>query len=120
MADNKQYVTQIQKNGALHISEDVIGAIVAHALCEVEGVAGLNTKPGSDIVEMIGKRSKGVKVSVAEDAELTVDCNITVSYGQSIVDIAKAAQAAVSNALSAVAGIDAAIVNINVCGISRQ
>ena len=120
MADNKQYITQAQENGALHISEDVIGAIVAHALCEVEGVAGLNAKPGSDIVELIGKRGRGVKVTIAENTDLTVDCNITVTYGQSIVDIAKAAQIAVTNALSAVAGIDGATVNINVCGISRQ
>ena len=120
MADNKQYVTQIQENGTLQISEDVIAAIVAHALTEVEGIVGLNNKPGSDIVELIGKRTRGVKVSVEDNTKLTVDCNITVSYGQSIVEIAKAAQLAVTNAISSVAGVDITAVNINVCGISRQ
>ena len=30
MADNKQYIKRIQKDGAIMISEDVIGTIVAH------------------------------------------------------------------------------------------
>ncbi len=120
MADNKQYITQMQENGALQISEDVIAAIVAHALNEVEGVVGLNTKPGSDIAELIGKKNKGVKIVISEDNKLTVDCNITVYYGQSVVDVAKAAQQAVSNAISSMAGLEIAAVNLNVCGIARQ
>ena len=120
MADNKQYITQIQENGTLLISEDVIAAIVAYALGEVEGVVGLNTKPISDIAELIGKKNKGIKVAIAEDNALTVDCNITVIYGQSVVDVAKAAQLAVTNAISAMAGVEIAAVNINVCGIARQ
>ena len=120
MADNKQYITQAQENGTLLISEDVIAAIVAHSLNEVEGVVGLNTKAISDLAELIGKKGKGVKIAIAEDNALTVDCNITVAYGQSVVDVAKAAQLAVSNAISAMTGAVLAAVNINVCGIARQ
>lgn len=120
MAENKQYITQIQENGTLLISEDVIAAIVIHALGEVEGVIGLNTKSISDIAELIGKKSKGVKITITEDNALTVDCNITVCYGQSVVDVAKAAQIAVTNAISAMAGVEISAVNINVCGIARQ
>ena len=120
MADNKQYITQVQENGTLLISEDVIAAIVAHSLNEVEGVVGLNTKSISDLAELIGKKGKGVKIAIADDNALTVDCNITVAYGQSVVDIAKAAQLAVSNAISAMTGSVLSAVNINVCGIARQ
>ena len=42
MAENKQYITQVQENGTVLISEDVIMTIVAHAVEEVEGVVGLN------------------------------------------------------------------------------
>ena len=42
MAENKQYITQIQEGGTIMISEDVIATIVAHALAEVEGVGSLN------------------------------------------------------------------------------
>lgn len=122
MAENKQYVTQMQDNGSVLISEDVIMTIVAHAVEEVEGVVGLNVKPGADIIEMIGKKNwgKGLKVTIGEDDALTVDCNITVAYGQSVVAVAGAVQASVTNALESMAGVKIAAVNVNVCGIIRQ
>lgn len=122
MAENKQYVTQMQENGAVLISEDVITTIVAHAVEEVEGVVGLNAKPGADIVELIGKKNwgKGLKITIAEDDSLSVDCNITVAYGQSVVSVAGAVQYAVTNALESMAGVKISAVNVNVCGIVRQ
>ena len=57
MAENKQYVTQNRENGTVQISQDVIATIASHALKEVEGVAGLSFKPGTDIVEIIGKKA---------------------------------------------------------------
>ena len=122
MADNKQYVTQAQDNGAVLISEDVIATIVIHAVEEVEGVVGLNAKPGADIIELIGKKNwgKGLKVTIGEDNALSVDCNITVAYGQSVVSVAKAVQDSVTNALESMAGVKVAAVNVNVCGIVRQ
>lgn len=122
MAENKQYVTQMQENGSVLISEDVITTIVAHAIEEVEGVVGLNVKPGADIVELIGKKNwgKGLKITIAEDDSLTVDCNITVAYGQSVVSVAGAVQESVTNALESMAGVKIAAVNVNVCGIVRQ
>lgn len=122
MAENKQYVTQMQDNGSVLISEDVITTIVAHAIEEVEGVVGLNAKPGADIVELIGKKGwgKGLKITIAEDDSLTVDCNITVAYGQSVVSVAGAVQESVTNALESMAGVKISAVNVNVCGIVRQ
>lgn len=121
MADNKQYVTQVQDNGTVLISEDVIATIVIHAVEEVEGVVGLNAKPGADIVELIGKKNwgKGLKIVIGEEDALTIDCNITVAYGQSVVSVAKAVQESVTNALESMAGVKIAAVNVNVCGIVR-
>ena len=122
MAESKQYVTQIQDNGSVQISEEVITTIVTHAIEEVEGVIGLNAKPGADIVELIGKKGwgKGLKISIADDDSLTVDCNITVAYGQSVVSVAGAVQESVTNALESMAGVKINAVNVNVCGIVRQ
>lgn len=121
MAENKQYITQQQENGNVMISEDVVVTIVNIAVSEVEGVVGMSTKPGADIVEMIGKKNwgKGVKVSIDADNSLSVECNINVAYGQAVVDVAKAAQEAVCSALESVTGMRPASVNINVCGIVR-
>ena len=122
MAENKQYVTQMQEGGSVQISEDVIAEIVAHAACEVEGVVNMNVKPGADIAELIGKKNwgRGIKISIQEDNSLSIDCNVNVVYGQSVVDVAKAVQTAVTGALETMAGIEIAAVNVNVCGIVRQ
>lgn len=122
MAESKQYITQVQENGSVMISEDVIAAIIAHAVNDVEGVVSLNVKPGTDIVELIGKKNwgKGMKITIGENDALYIDCNVTVSYGQSVVTVAKAVQEAITNALEAMAGVTIAAVNVNVCGIVRQ
>ena len=121
MAENKQYITQAQENGTIMISEDVIVSIVNLAVAEVEGVAGLSTKPGADIVDMIGKKNwgKGLKVVINDDETICVDCNINIYYGQSVVDVAKAAQEAIISALESMTGIKTSAVNVNVCGIVK-
>ena len=122
MAENKQYITQNQENGSIMISEDVISAIVSHAVNEVEGVVGLSTKPGADIAEIIGKKNwgKGMKIDIGESDELYIDCNVIVNYGNSVVAVAKSVQEAVTSALESMTGVKVASVNVNVCGIARQ
>ena len=122
MADNKQYITQNQDNGTVMISENVIATIVAQAVKEVEGVVSLNVKPGADIVELISKKNwgKGMKIIIEEDESLTVECNILVGYGQSVVAIAQAVQSTVSTHLDSMTGVKVNAVNVNVCGIIRQ
>lgn len=122
MAENKQYITQAQENGSVLISEDVIMDIVSLSVAEVEGVAGVSTKPGADIVELIGVKNwgRGLKVTIREDEQLIVDCNVNVKYGYSVVEVAQAVQDAVSSAIESMTNIKAAAVNVNVCGIVRQ
>ena len=122
MAENKQYVTQRRENGSVMISEDVIATIVSHAIKDVEGVAGLSTKPGSDIAEMLGKKAwgKGMKIVIGENDELYIDCNVNIYFGQSIVTVAQAVQEAATNALLSAANLIVAEINVNVCGIVRQ
>ena len=122
MAENKQYITQVQENGCVMISEDVVATIVLNALNEIEGFAGLSTKPGADIIDMIGKKNwgKGIKVTITEQEELMIDCNVLICYGQSVVTVAQTIQAAVSAALESTTGAKVLGVNVNVCGIIRK
>ena len=115
MAENKQYITQIQEGGNVMISEDVIATIVEHTLTDVEGVV----KGGSEIV---GKKSwgKGLRINIAENNSVSIGCNVIVSYGQSVVEIAQTVQAAVTTAVESVTGVKVTEVNVNVCGIHRK
>lgn len=122
MAENKQYITQLQENGKIMISEDVISTIITQAITEVEGVVGLSAKAGSDIVELIGVKNwgKGIKVTITGDNELTIDCNVVIGYGHSVVSVAQATQEAVTAAVESTTGVKVLAVNVNVCGIVRQ
>ncbi len=115
MAEYKQYITQSQENGNVMISEDVIATIVEHALTEVDGVV----KGGSEVV---GKKSwgKGIRIAIAEDNTLTIGCNIIVSYGESVINVAKNVQETITMAVESVTGVTVADVNVNVCGIVRK
>ena len=119
MADNKQYITQ--ENGAVMISEDVIMSIVAQAVGEVEGVVAINSKPASELADMIGKNwGKGMRITVVNDEKITIDVDVIVRYGQSVVDVAAAVQTSVISAVQSMAGVDSVTVNVNVNGIARQ
>ena len=113
MAENKQHIVNTHENGTIVISEDVIITIVYRALEEVEGVAGLSNPSKKNW-------GKSIKVTVDEKNALTVECNITVIYGQSIVTIAAAVQEAVSAAISSMTGVVAQAVNVNINGVVRK
>lgn len=121
MADNKQYITQVQDNGTVMISEDVIISIVTQAVSDVDGVVSINTKPAAELADMIRRNwGKGMKVSIANDNAITIDVDVVIGYGQSVVTIAEAVQAAVISAVQSMTGVQSVTVNVNVCGIVRQ
>ena len=122
MADSKQYITQNQENGTVQISEDVIISIVTVAVGETEGVAGFSARLGSDIAEILGRKSwgKGVKLTFTEDDRLYIECNIVAVYGYAVVTVAKAVQENVTSAVESMTGMQVTEVNVNVCGITVE
>lgn len=120
MAENKEYVTQIDELGNIHISEEVLAVIAAAAALEVEGVSSL-ASGGKDISELLGKKNlaRGVRVEV-EDEKVTVELAIMVKYGYTIMDVAKAVQDAVSTNIESMSGLSVQAVNINVGGVTFE
>lgn len=112
MADNKRYITQVQENGNVMISEDVVTTIVAHAVQEVEGIEGLHMRKSWG--------GKNMRIQIAEDNTLTIACNLIVKYGYSVIDVAKNAQAAVTSAVESMTGVAVAQIDMNVCRIAKQ
>ena len=122
MAENKQYIMQVQDNGRVLISEDVIASIAAQSLTDIEGFVTLSNKPGAEFADIIGKKNwgKGIRVYISEKNEVVVECNVVVAYGCVVHSVAEAMQEAVLSAVSSVTGIQLEAVNINICGIVRK
>ena len=121
MAEYKQYITQIQENGNVMISEDVIATIVAHALAEVDGIGSMGSTPGIVIADFAAKKnwSKSLKILIAEDNTVSIDCSIMIAYGHSVVDVASAVQQTVTANVESMTGVKVDVVNVNICGVVR-
>ena len=57
---------------------------------------------------------------IAEDNSVAIDCDILISYGYSVVDVADNVQTTIANAVESMTGVKVTAVNVNVCGIARQ
>ena len=119
MSDNKEYVSRSDELGNIHISEEVLAGIAAAAALETEGVSALAANLGSDIAELLGKKSltKGVRVKM-EDDKVEAELSILMKYGSTIPEMGKAVQDNVKQALENMTGLEVASVNVNVGGIT--
>ncbi len=118
MAEN--YITTQEEKGSIHIAEDVIAVIVAAAVSEVEGVAGLANTTGGELADFVGKKSiaKGVKISFDEE-HITVDVLIMVRFGCNVTQVAQKVQEAVASSVEAMTALHA-VVNVHVSGVSFE
>ncbi len=119
MSDSKEYLVQAADKGTVNISEEVVAAIAALAISEVEGVYGLSSSFTADLKEMLGRKnmSKGVKLTI-QDETVTVECFVVVAYGYEIPAVAAAIQDGVITAVESMAGLKVEAVNVDICGIS--
>lgn len=119
MSDTKDYLVQPVEKGTVNISEEVVAAIAALAVSEVEGVYGLASSFTADIAEMLGKKnlSKGVRLTI-EESVVTVEAFVVVTYGHEIPQVARAIQDNVISAVESMTGLKCETVNVDVCGIS--
>lgn len=122
MAEYKQYITQKLEEGNVMISEDVVATIVARALSEVEGVGSLGIKPGITLADFTVKNNwaKGLKITIAEDDSLSIECGIMVYYGSNVVEVAKEVQESVASSIENITGAKVTSVAVNICGIVRK
>lgn len=108
--------TESEING-INISEEVVATIAGIAASEVNGVASMNGGFVGGLSEMLGKKTKGVKVQVGEK-DTVIDINLTVEYGARIPDIAWEVQNKVKTQVESMTGLNVVAVNIHVQGVS--
>ena len=119
MAENREYLTRAEENGSINIAEDVVAAIAADAIGEIEGVGSMCQNMNEQIAEQFtGKKGlRGVRAEV-KDGEIIVDVYLMVRYGYVIPETARKVQDSVSAAVSGMTGYNVHAVNVHVGGIS--
>ena len=102
----ENYIARQDEHGSINISEDVIAVMVAAAASEVDGVAGLANTIGTDLAELLGRKSvsKGVKVQFVED-KIVVDVVVIVRFGVKINEVGVKIQETVASAVESMTGL---------------
>lgn len=120
MADNRDYFIQQMENGSIQISDDVAASVAASAVLEVDGVYGLSGNIGTDIAEMLGRKTlaKGIRLSAEDDNSISVECNIVASFGASVLQLAESVQKSVKTSVESVTGLSVRQVNVNINAIA--
>ena len=110
-----EYVTHSEENGAVHIAEDVIAAIVSDAVQSIEGVGSSSQNTGEKKKKK--KALRNVRVEQIDDM-LTLDVSLMARYGYAIPEVAKKVQSAVSDAVGGMTGFPIREVNVHIGGVS--
>ena len=118
MAESKEYVSQPQELGTIHISEDVIASIAGVAAGDVEGVSSI--VGGRDLNEKPGAKSnpgKGIHLQITDDS-ITIELSITVSSVSSVRKVAEQVQDAIITSVRDMTGLTVNKVNVNISGVT--
>ena len=110
-----EYLIHNAESGTINIAEDVVAAIVADAVRQIEGVGAMS----QNVTEQLpGKRAvRGVRVEKVDDA-IVIDLYLIARYGFAIPEVAEKVQESVSNAVGGMTGFPVKEVNVHVGGIS--
>ena len=104
--------------GFIQIAGDVVSNIAGLAATEVDGVSRLSGNVPNELISKLGRKnlSKGIRVTYGTDT-FTIDVAVVVKFGFNIVDVSKAVQEKVAQALYTMTGLKVSRVNVRVSGI---
>ena len=119
MAENKNFVINIDGEGGVNISEEVIGIIAGLGAVEVDGVSSLAGNLTADTISKAGqgKLAKAVKV-VGGDGIIAVHMAINMKYGYEIPKVSGMVQEKVKQAVETMTGLEVTAVDIRIATVA--
>ena len=110
---------EIEENGNVNISDDVVSTIASLAASEVKGIVGMSGSLSGGFAELLGKKNlaKGVKITINEN-DVILDLAVIVEYGVKIPDVAWELQEKVKTEVESMTGLNVSAVNVTVDGVN--
>ena len=109
----------MEQGNTITYANEVVAIIAGVAAGEVEGIAGMCSVSGIDILGRNKNITKGVKVEIGTE-EASVDLYIVVEYGTPIQKAAQDAQENVRKAIETMTGLHVVRVDVHVQGVSFE
>ena len=108
-----------EPGSSITYANEVVSTIAGIAAGEVEGIAGMVSATGSNILRKKGDVTRGVKVETGTE-EASVDLYVNVEYGTPIQKAAQDAQENVRKAIESMTGLHVVRVDVHVQGVSFE
>ena len=120
MAENKNFVINVNGDGGVNISEEVVGIIAGLGAVEVEGVESLAGNLTSETISKAGqgKLAKAIRVLDNEPGKITVRMAINMKYGYEIPKVSGMVQEKVKSAVETMTGLEVTAVDIRIATVS--
>ena len=120
MAENKNFSININGDGEVRISEEVVGIIAGLAATEVDGVESLAGNLTSDTIAKAGagKLPKALRVIETDEGKLIVRLSINLSYGFEIPAVCAVVQDKVKAAIENMTGLEVVTVDIRIAAVN--
>ena len=102
--------------GNVTVSEGVIATVVRDAVTQLEGVKGIH---GTEEIKKFGflklkgqNENGGIRVSVKNGNEASVEIPVVLSYGSNVVDISRSIQECAVEAIESLIGLKAGDIDV--------
>ena len=120
MAENKNFVINVNGDDCVNISEEVIGIIAGLGAVEVEGVDSLAGNLTADTISKAGqgKLAKAIKVVDNDPGKIIVRMAINMKYGYEIPKVSGLVQEKVKSAVETMTGLEVTAVDIRIATVS--
>lgn len=124
MAEDSKIVLngEDQSRGAIRISPRVLEFIAGIAASQVDGVAKMHGSLANNFGELLGRSGhrRGVKLTIGDDHELTIDVAVYLNYGVTVPQVAAKIQENVKQRIASMTDLHVGIVNVHVQGINAE
>ena len=120
MAELRNFSINIDGEGGVNISEEVIGIIAALGAVEVEGVESLAGNLTADMISKAGagKLAKALKIESDEEGKIVVKISVNIKYGFEIPTVCNQVQEKVKQAVETMTGLEVTAVDIRIASVS--
>ncbi|GAB2702498.1 Asp23/Gls24 family envelope stress response protein [Paenibacillus thermoaerophilus] len=110
---------ELENQGVIRISDDVVSTIAGLAAIETPGIAGMSGGISEGWAKRLSGKNvqKGVTVEVGQ-VEAAIDLRVIVQYGSKIQDVCRELQLNVKEAVENMTGLRVVEVNVKVEGVS--
>ena len=110
-----------EKQGTVHVADDVVAIIAGLAATEVKGVAAMAGNITNELMSKVGRKNlaKGVKVSV-NGKRVKVALAIMMEYGYNIPGTCSKVQDKVKSTIENMTGLTVTDVDIRIASVDMQ